>query len=174
MYIGGGSKQMKDFITALDPNYQLDKYHIKNNVAVFYISSKMSEVKCPYCGTLSSKVHSSYEREIQECLSFTELFMNAFHKIDDSIEYLLQSSNNSEIDKYILLLHSKDLIYALNKSSLSDLSFIDYIISIHSFPNFSAYKAQTCANKSSLSQFLNSPSTIPNTFLYTYFLISSV
>ena len=65
-YIGGGSKQMKDFITALDPNYQLDKYHIKNNVAVFYISSKMSEVKCPYCGTLSSKVHSSYEREIQD------------------------------------------------------------------------------------------------------------
>ena len=35
---------MKDFITALDPNYQLDKYHIKNNVVVFYISSKMSEV----------------------------------------------------------------------------------------------------------------------------------
>lgn len=66
MYIGGGSKQMKDFITALDPNYQLDKYHIKNNVVVFYISSKMSEVKCPYCGTLSSKVHSSYEREIQD------------------------------------------------------------------------------------------------------------
>ena len=66
MYIGGGSKQMKDFITALDPNYQLDKYHIKNNVAVFYISSKMSEIKCPYCGTLSSKVHSSYEREIQD------------------------------------------------------------------------------------------------------------
>ena len=29
---------MKDFITALDPNYQLDKYHIKNNVAVFYLS----------------------------------------------------------------------------------------------------------------------------------------
>ena len=57
---------MKGFITALDPNYQLDKYHIKNNVAVFYISSKMSEVKCPYCGTLSSKVHSSYEREIQD------------------------------------------------------------------------------------------------------------
>ena len=66
MYIGGGSKQIKDFITALDPNYQLDKYHIKNNVVVFYISSKMSEVKCHYCGTLSSKVHSSYEREIQD------------------------------------------------------------------------------------------------------------
>ena len=28
---------MKDFITALDPNYQLDKYHIKNNVVVFYM-----------------------------------------------------------------------------------------------------------------------------------------
>ncbi len=66
MYIVGGVKQMKEFITALDPNYQLDKYHIKNNVDVFYISSKMNEVKCPYCGTISSKVHSFYEREIQD------------------------------------------------------------------------------------------------------------
>lgn len=65
MYIGGGSKQMKDFITALDPNYQLDKYHIKNNVAVFYISSKMSEVKSPYCGTLSSR-YIHLMKEIQD------------------------------------------------------------------------------------------------------------
>lgn len=57
---------MEEFISALDPNYQLDKYHIKDNIAVFYISSKMKEVKCPYCGALSSKVHSSYEREIQD------------------------------------------------------------------------------------------------------------
>ena len=34
---------MKDFITALDPNYQLDKYHIKNNVAVFYENRKVCE-----------------------------------------------------------------------------------------------------------------------------------
>lgn len=26
----------------------------------------MNEVKCPYCGTISSKVHSFYEREIQD------------------------------------------------------------------------------------------------------------
>lgn len=57
---------MKKFIDALDPNYQLDKYHIKDNVAVFYISSKMNEVQCHYCGALSSKVHSTYEREIQD------------------------------------------------------------------------------------------------------------
>lgn len=57
---------MEEFISALDPNYQLDKYHIKDNIAVFYISSQMKEVKCPYCGALSSKVHSSYEREIQD------------------------------------------------------------------------------------------------------------
>ena len=63
MYIGGGSKQMKDFITALDPNYQLDKYHIKNNVAVFYISSKMSEVKCPYCGIFHQRyIHLMKEK----------------------------------------------------------------------------------------------------------------
>ena len=53
---------MKEFIATLDPNYKLDKYHIKDNVAVFYISSKMNEVKCPYCGALSLKIHSSYEK----------------------------------------------------------------------------------------------------------------
>lgn len=57
---------MKEFIAGLNPNYQLDKYHIKDNMAIFYISSKMKEVKYPYCGALSSKVHSSYEREIQD------------------------------------------------------------------------------------------------------------
>lgn len=40
MSIVGGSKQMKDFITALDPNYQLDKYHIKNNVVVLVLEYK--------------------------------------------------------------------------------------------------------------------------------------
>lgn len=65
MYIVRGVK-MKEFITALDPNYQFDKYYIKDNVAVFYISSKMNEVKCPYCGAFALKVHSTYEREIQD------------------------------------------------------------------------------------------------------------
>ena len=57
---------MKEFITALDPNYQLDKYYIKDNVAVFHIRFKINEIKYPYCSALSSKVYSTYEREIQD------------------------------------------------------------------------------------------------------------
>lgn len=40
MYIGGGSKQMKDFITALDPNYQLGKYHIKIMLLYFILAPR--------------------------------------------------------------------------------------------------------------------------------------
>lgn len=57
---------MEQFITSLSPSYQLDNYRIKNNAVVFEISSKLDEVKCPYCGHLSSKVHSCYQREVQD------------------------------------------------------------------------------------------------------------
>ena len=35
-------------------------------MTVFYISSKLKNIACPYCETISSKVHSSYEREVQD------------------------------------------------------------------------------------------------------------
>lgn len=57
---------MEQFITNLDKNYQLDRYNVKDNVVVFEISSKLDLLRCPYCGYLSSKVHSSYQREIQD------------------------------------------------------------------------------------------------------------
>ena len=57
---------MEKFITSLSPSYQLDDYRIKDNVVVFEISSKLEEVKCPYCEHLSSRVHSYYQREVQD------------------------------------------------------------------------------------------------------------
>ena len=57
---------MVEFIKELDPDYQLDKYIVKNDLVVFSISSSKSELICPYCGTISYRVHSSYDREIQD------------------------------------------------------------------------------------------------------------
>jgi transposase len=57
---------MKQFITNLSPDYQLDDFRVKDNVVVFEISSKLKEVNCSYCGQPSSKVHSYYQREVQD------------------------------------------------------------------------------------------------------------
>lgn len=57
---------MDEFITGLSPDYQLDNYRIKDDMIVFEISSKRKEVRCPYCSKLSSRVHSYYQREVQD------------------------------------------------------------------------------------------------------------
>lgn len=57
---------MEEFIKMLDEGYQLDDYRIKEKQIVFEISSQEKVLKCPYCGQKTSKVHSSYIREIQD------------------------------------------------------------------------------------------------------------
>ena len=57
---------MEEFILSLDPNYRLDGCRIKDNTVVYEISSLLESVECPYCGEASSKVHSCYQREIQD------------------------------------------------------------------------------------------------------------
>ena len=57
---------MVEFIKELDPEYQLDKYNVKKDLVVFYISSSNKELVCPYCGATSHRVHSFYDREIQD------------------------------------------------------------------------------------------------------------
>ena len=57
---------MQEFIDSLDENYRMDGYTFKKGLIVFRISSKSKELECPYCGVVASKVHSSYEREIQD------------------------------------------------------------------------------------------------------------
>ena len=57
---------MNEFIHELGEDYILDDYKIKKDVVVFHISSKCEELMCPYCGEKSNKVHSTYEREIQD------------------------------------------------------------------------------------------------------------
>lgn len=57
---------MNQFIQELGEDYKLDNYRIKKDVVVFEISSIRQELVCPYCGEKSRKVHSTYEREIQD------------------------------------------------------------------------------------------------------------
>ena len=57
---------MEEFIKSLDPNYRLDDCRIKDNAVVYEISSLLDRIECPYCGEVSSKVHSCYQREIQD------------------------------------------------------------------------------------------------------------
>ncbi len=39
---------------------------IKDNQIIFQVQSKQKQVACPYCGHVSSKIHSFYQREIQD------------------------------------------------------------------------------------------------------------
>ena len=57
---------MNEFIRELGEEYILDDYKVKKDIVVFHISSRCEEFVCPYCGEKSNKVHSTYEREIQD------------------------------------------------------------------------------------------------------------
>ena len=57
---------METIINDLDSNYKLIRYRNKPDTIVFEIANEVKEAKCPYCGAVSSRVHSSYQREIQD------------------------------------------------------------------------------------------------------------
>ena len=57
---------MDEFIKLLDPAYELIQYRIKENKVIFHIASTITELECPFCGRKTSKVHSIYQREIQD------------------------------------------------------------------------------------------------------------
>lgn len=57
---------MDEFIKLLNPDYELVQYRIKNKAVIFYIQSGKKELECPFCGSKSTWVHSTYQREIQD------------------------------------------------------------------------------------------------------------
>ena len=57
---------METIIRDLEPNYELISYRKKKDLIVFEIASKSKEEKCPYCNSISRKVHSTYQREAQD------------------------------------------------------------------------------------------------------------
>ena len=53
-------------IKLLDSGLECSKSKIKNGMIVLHIHSTKQKLICPYCGHISSRVHSVYQREIQD------------------------------------------------------------------------------------------------------------
>lgn len=53
---------MDEFIKLLDKNLKYLNHEIIDDTIYIYIVSTKSEVPCPFCGHISSKTHSNYER----------------------------------------------------------------------------------------------------------------
>lgn len=57
---------MDDFIKLLDKNIEYVSHKIIDDNCYISVSSNRKEVRCPYCGQMSTKVHSKYERTFQD------------------------------------------------------------------------------------------------------------
>jgi transposase len=50
----------------LSKNYELVNYKIEDTQIVFEVASTKNNCTCPFCGMISSRIHSIYQREIQD------------------------------------------------------------------------------------------------------------
>lgn len=57
---------MDEFIKMLSTDYELVDFKIKDTQIIFEIASAKKSCTCPFCGMTSSRVHSTYQREIQD------------------------------------------------------------------------------------------------------------
>jgi transposase len=55
-----------EFIKVLDPGLDYVEHITKDKKCIITVESNRREAKCPYCGVLSSKIHSIYKREFQD------------------------------------------------------------------------------------------------------------
>jgi transposase len=57
---------METFIKGLDKDLRYEKDEIVGDTYYLYVASKRKKAECPYCGQLSSRVHSVYIRSFQD------------------------------------------------------------------------------------------------------------
>ncbi len=57
---------MNELIQMLSEDYELNDYRVKGQKIVMEIESTQNILRCPYCGSISQKVHSRYQRDIQD------------------------------------------------------------------------------------------------------------
>lgn len=60
------TKMESAILQQLDINLECNDCVIQNKKIILKVSSKQKAVTCPYCGKRSNKVHSAYQREIQD------------------------------------------------------------------------------------------------------------
>lgn len=57
---------MDEFIKLLDKNLEYVNHEILDDTYYFSVISNRKEVRCPFCGQISTKVHSTYKRTFQD------------------------------------------------------------------------------------------------------------
>lgn len=57
---------MNELITLLDKDLKYLSHEIIDDTIYIYITSTRSEIPCPFCGHISTKTHSTYERSFQD------------------------------------------------------------------------------------------------------------
>lgn len=57
---------MDDFIKILDKNLEYISHRIEGNTCYIEVKSNRDTAVCPYCGMISAKVHSMYDRSFQD------------------------------------------------------------------------------------------------------------
>jgi len=57
---------MEELLKMLDENLKYLKHEIVEDAFVIYAESVKDNAICPYCGELSDKVHSQYQRKMQD------------------------------------------------------------------------------------------------------------
>lgn len=57
---------MDELIKLLDSGLSLVKYEIAGDIIKLYVASEKTELKCPYCNTISTRIHSYYDRSFQD------------------------------------------------------------------------------------------------------------
>ena len=54
---------MDEFIKLPNQYYGLVRYRIKDKEVIFHIKSRKRELSCPFCGSKSMHIHSTYQRD---------------------------------------------------------------------------------------------------------------
>lgn len=61
-----GVNILEELVRILDDNLSLNYTEIIEDTIYLHVESKLPEVRCPFCGTGSSRVHSHYKRDFQD------------------------------------------------------------------------------------------------------------
>ena len=57
---------MNELVKTVDPNFEYESHTIDGGVMRLFVHSTRKEAVCPYCGTVSEKVHSIYLRKFRD------------------------------------------------------------------------------------------------------------
>jgi len=57
---------MNELVKTADPNFEYIRHEVDSAVLRIYVKSTRQEAQCPYCGTISDRVHSLYFRKFRD------------------------------------------------------------------------------------------------------------